>query len=279
MELFSIVRTVRTCLTDDLRKKKYRGSPNPVAGHCYVASEALFWILKKHGIEGWHPMFIRHEGEPHWFLRHDSGMILDATSDQFKKPVPYSKAKGKGFLTKHPSARAVQVICRWHGYTKNPKKPTLRQLADSCVKAVDPSYSIKWKKVDGPMDTHTWDGSGLLRMSEADPLKAIHDVAHIMLAPPSRRKLPEFGLGEDPSNGKYARCVVSFEAAQREEYKACDLHWALAAYLEGTKGASFVESYLNMNHSPSEKTIVDMAKYGGLPWDFVPTVLAVPRAL
>ena len=62
---------------------------------------------------GWKPMFIRHEGEPHWFLMNEyAGEILDPTAAQFRTPVPYEKAKGKGFLTRTPSKRAQIVIER-----------------------------------------------------------------------------------------------------------------------------------------------------------------------
>lgn len=51
---------VRSGLTDDLRKPEYRGNPNPMAGHCYVASEALYHLLGGKA-KGWTPMTIQHE--------------------------------------------------------------------------------------------------------------------------------------------------------------------------------------------------------------------------
>ena len=58
-------------------------------------------------------MFIKHEGEPHWFIKHvASGLSLDLTGGQFETRVPYKKAKGKGFLTKQPSKRAQILIER-----------------------------------------------------------------------------------------------------------------------------------------------------------------------
>jgi hypothetical protein len=57
-------------------------------------------------------MQIKHEGNSHWFLKHSSGKILDATSDQFATAVPYEKAKGRGFLTKEPSKRAKTLMSR-----------------------------------------------------------------------------------------------------------------------------------------------------------------------
>ena len=105
---------VRSALTDDLRHPKYRGNPSPYAGHCYVASEAVYHLLGGK-TAGYVPQFIRHEGQPHWFLRSPDGRVIDPTRDQFKTPVPYDKAKGKGFLTSKPSARAARVLLRVRG--------------------------------------------------------------------------------------------------------------------------------------------------------------------
>jgi hypothetical protein len=99
-------------LTDELRLPMYRGNPNPLSGHCYIASEALFYLADKK----LKPMFIKHEGKSHWFLKDANGRVIDLTSSQFKNPVPYHKAVGKGFLTNKPSKRAQILIQRVHGY-------------------------------------------------------------------------------------------------------------------------------------------------------------------
>ncbi len=80
-------------------------------GNCYVTSEALYHLLGGKAA-GWKPMYMRTETDTHWFLKHESGMILDATASQFAKPIDYSKARGKGFLTKYPSARAMELMYR-----------------------------------------------------------------------------------------------------------------------------------------------------------------------
>lgn len=78
-------------------------------GNCYVTSEALFHLLG--GKEsGWVPMTVQHEGGTHWFLRNRSGMILDATVSQFRRAPNYSKARGRGFLTKQPSKKAKALM-------------------------------------------------------------------------------------------------------------------------------------------------------------------------
>ena len=74
---------------------------------CYCVSEWLYHELG--GKEaGWKPMVLSVTGDTHdthWFLKHESGFILDATANQFESPLDYSAARGCGFLTKKPSSR------------------------------------------------------------------------------------------------------------------------------------------------------------------------------
>jgi hypothetical protein len=112
MPLETVIAAVRGALTDELRRPKYRGNRNPMAGHCYVASEALYHLLGGKGGD-WRSVRLRHEDDSHWFLRRPSdGAVLDITASQFKTPVPAEKAKGAGFLTREPSKRAQVVIKR-----------------------------------------------------------------------------------------------------------------------------------------------------------------------
>ena len=100
---------------DDLRRPPWRGSPNYVAGHCYVVSEA-FYHLTGGADSPWRPMQVRHEDSSHWFLRHrETDEILDLTALQFDTPVPYDEARGKGFLTRQPSRRCRVMIRRLPG--------------------------------------------------------------------------------------------------------------------------------------------------------------------
>jgi hypothetical protein len=105
---------IELCLSDELRRPIYRGNPCEVAGHCYVASEVA-WHLLGGSASRWRPMFVRHECEPHWYLQHEEGHILDITAAQFFSPVPYEEGRGKGFLTKEPSRRAREVLLRVGG--------------------------------------------------------------------------------------------------------------------------------------------------------------------
>jgi|SRR3990167_1376417 len=68
---------------------------------CYVVSEWLYHELGGKAA-GWKPMIMRVRGRSHWFLKHRSGFILDATANQFATLPDYSKARGKGFMTKLP---------------------------------------------------------------------------------------------------------------------------------------------------------------------------------
>lgn len=112
-EVVQIMEEVQAVLTDDLRPE-YASDPsrNHYTGHCYAASEALYHLLggKKVGLK---PMNMRVDGVSHWFLRADNGMIIDPTALQFDPPgLDYSPAKGRGFLTRHPSKRATEIIRR-----------------------------------------------------------------------------------------------------------------------------------------------------------------------
>lgn len=97
--------------SDDLRRPQWRGDPNPLAGHCYVASEALFHLMggKAAGLT---PHTVRVDGVVHWFLRTASGRIVDPTASQFEQEVPYHLSRGRGFLTRGPSKRARTLMGR-----------------------------------------------------------------------------------------------------------------------------------------------------------------------
>ena len=113
-DLEKIVSELRSVIgdCDDLRRRPWRGSPNPWAGHCYVASEYVYHLFG--GTAGpWKPMFLRVGPTPHWFLQHkETGKRLDVTAGQFGSVLPYSEARGKGFLTSRPSKRARELANR-----------------------------------------------------------------------------------------------------------------------------------------------------------------------
>ncbi len=107
----NLANAIISSLSDELRKPPYRGNPNPLAGHCYVASEAFFHLAG--GQERFTPMVTRVPGGTHWFLKDkETGEIVDLTAGQFDFAVDYESARGTGFLTKSPSRRAQEVIRR-----------------------------------------------------------------------------------------------------------------------------------------------------------------------
>jgi len=112
------VALVRSCLTDRLRKRRYRGDPNPLRGHCAVASEAVYFLLGG-AKAGWKPTTLRvSPDEVHWFLRHGkTGRVIDPTAGQFACELDYGQGRGRGFPTPRggaaqppPSKRAAKVI-------------------------------------------------------------------------------------------------------------------------------------------------------------------------
>lgn len=89
-------------------------------GNCYVTCEALYHLLGGKAA-GYTPHTVRHEGAVHWYLVCDlhapadrrakrETFILDPTASQFKRPPPYSKGRGRGFLTREPSRRARSLM-------------------------------------------------------------------------------------------------------------------------------------------------------------------------
>lgn len=119
-----LVRLVHRHLTDDLRRSPWKGSADPLAGHCFVASEAIYYLLGGRAA-GWKPLSMRHEGAPHWLLRHEpSGRVVDATEWQFRTAPDAACAVGKGFMSSRPdtpSARARELMRRVRADADGPR--------------------------------------------------------------------------------------------------------------------------------------------------------------
>lgn len=117
MHVNEMIAKIQQALTSDLLKQPYRAQveagANPLTGHCYVASEALYHLCG--GEEsGLVPCSVRHEGTVHWYLRTwGTNEVIDPTAAQFSTPVPYDQGRGRGFLTKQPSKRAQTVMERY----------------------------------------------------------------------------------------------------------------------------------------------------------------------
>lgn len=102
-----LIQRIRTNLTSDLLKPKFRGSKWPT-GHCYVASECFYHI---HGqYNNWTPYCARlDDGGTHWWLqRHEE--VVDITYDQFVR-FDYNKGH-KQFFVNYPSKRCLTLAKR-----------------------------------------------------------------------------------------------------------------------------------------------------------------------
>lgn len=119
-EILRLIRAIRRNLTPDLldRKHAWMAELGPTAGHCYVATEALYYLLG--GREsGCTPHNAKVDGVQHWWLVDAEGNAWDATIDQFGVPDDrlyelLSHGRGRGFLTKRPSKRALILLHRVH---------------------------------------------------------------------------------------------------------------------------------------------------------------------
>ena len=101
-------------LTDDDRKSKYRGDPNPYRGHCYVASEALYHLLGgKNCPAVLLPFQMRWEDDSHWFILL-GGKVIDPTSRQFEEEPDYHLAVSRMFMSPSPSKRTRAVMRRYY---------------------------------------------------------------------------------------------------------------------------------------------------------------------
>ena len=125
--LLSLLVSIRSNLTADLLKGEHKASAdvNPVAGHCYVASETLYHLLegKESGLK---PCSGKVSGKTHWWLEDETGEVLDPTADQFPDGFPYQTGRGRGFLTSAPSKRAQTLIDR----VLAPEDPVARAQAE-----------------------------------------------------------------------------------------------------------------------------------------------------
>ena len=118
----NLIDKIRNALSDDLLKpnwKKQKKLIDPLStnhkinyqvyGHCYIASEALYYLLGGKD-SGYVPQVITVNNGTHWFLKNKQNDILDPTFDQFNFKINYSKSRGCGFLTKQPSKRTQQLL-------------------------------------------------------------------------------------------------------------------------------------------------------------------------
>lgn len=112
-----LIKNIQDNLSPDLLHKKYnKPNPNnPLQGHCYVASEALYYLLEPSDFK---PKVATYEAvkgyASHWWLENKkTGKILDPTSGQFKRSFIkelYKKGRFCGFLTKGPCRKTQTLL-------------------------------------------------------------------------------------------------------------------------------------------------------------------------
>lgn len=132
MPIRDLSAKIASVLSPNLLLKNFRDADyHPAAGHCYVATEALYHLIggKK---SDWAPMRGKDIYDTtHWWLRHkETKEIVDPTAAQYtdngmKPPYAYGEGRGGGFLTAKPSWRAREVIRRLK--IKTPMKSLLRE--------------------------------------------------------------------------------------------------------------------------------------------------------
>ncbi len=120
----NLITKIQKNLSPDLLKGIWKNeSPENYKGYCYVATEAMYWLLGGPDSQ-YTPYVIGHkewpevfkQGETHWFLKHKkTGKIIDPTKEQFGNlTIPYDKAKANGMMN-YPvggSKRAKILISR-----------------------------------------------------------------------------------------------------------------------------------------------------------------------
>lgn len=102
---------MRSVLTPELLPPEWQNHAHAMGGYCYVASEALYYLLGGRAA-GLTVKRAPCEGGEHWWLEGQGEKLIDATADQFESDFDYTKGVASTFLTTEPSPRAVKVMVR-----------------------------------------------------------------------------------------------------------------------------------------------------------------------
>jgi hypothetical protein len=109
MTICRYIELIKQNLTPAMRYHKYANSSAPLAGYCYVASEALYHLMggKSSGLI---PQVLRlSDGQTHWYLKGSNGVVYDPTAEQFDNIIEYT-GRPTGYLTKTPSKRTRLLL-------------------------------------------------------------------------------------------------------------------------------------------------------------------------
>ena len=101
-------KKLEECLTPDILTPKYRkeNQNNPMYGHCYHTTQAMFYLLDTDRLDIM--CSIDWRDDKHWWLRdRETGYEVDMTSDQYYsigKEPPYDNGK----------------VSKWYGWKNRP---------------------------------------------------------------------------------------------------------------------------------------------------------------
>jgi len=114
---YDIMDSIRDSLTPELLKPEYvdDNKENPMFGHCYISSEALYYKLKEYHKTRFKAVCGKDdEGITHWWIVDtQTGRRFDVTADQYYsigKTPPYENGTITGFLTNKPSKRCQVLL-------------------------------------------------------------------------------------------------------------------------------------------------------------------------
>jgi hypothetical protein len=108
------------------------------------------------------------------------------------------------------------------------------------VRAAIPNARIYFPRKRGFRVGVSWNGRHL-RPTGVTLESQCHEIAHVLVAAPERRSLPEFGLGPDPYRRSAVARVIPEDEADREELDACTLQLVLVRLLGLDEGAVMLE--------------------------------------
>jgi len=97
-----------------LRRGRYRVYANPLAGMCYVASEAVHWLTEDRKTYAYYFRYGPGKDMTHWFLKDSDGRIFDVTASQFSRETLttcHCYATRRAFHER-PSKRAQALLDR-----------------------------------------------------------------------------------------------------------------------------------------------------------------------
>ena len=114
--IHAISRIIADQLTPDLLTKKYReeNATNPMFGHCYHSTQALFYLMDTDKLV---PMSgIDYRNDTHWWLQ-DGEIVYDVTAEQYwsvGQNPPYDTGKKTSWYgwKQRPHQRSLKLIMR-----------------------------------------------------------------------------------------------------------------------------------------------------------------------